>query len=240
MKKSRTNSPKIALFIALLFTSLLFVQCADDDDNGNAIDQETCDDGIQNGEETGIDCGGPDCPPCSEEGIDFTGTFVQKDILGRPGVNMFFGGTDLMKNDFNVSRVSNRPDFQESFQEVLGNYHNIYALALDIPEDELNYQPNIFGWNAPTFSRIMSQYDALQVAPNAETTYYNANSNLVFTGRNLSDDAMDITLMLLFGGEDGTRFDGNNGTPQLTTDAVDIGDRDDSLSFPYLEAPINE
>lgn len=24
----------------------------------------TCDDGIQNGQETGVDCGGPDCPPC--------------------------------------------------------------------------------------------------------------------------------------------------------------------------------
>ena len=24
----------------------------------------TCDDGIQNGNETGVDCGGPDCPPC--------------------------------------------------------------------------------------------------------------------------------------------------------------------------------
>jgi hypothetical protein len=26
----------------------------------------TCDDGIQNGNETGVDCGGPDCPPCQE------------------------------------------------------------------------------------------------------------------------------------------------------------------------------
>ncbi len=25
----------------------------------------TCSDGIQNGQETGVDCGGPDCPPCS-------------------------------------------------------------------------------------------------------------------------------------------------------------------------------
>jgi len=25
----------------------------------------TCDDGIQNGQETGVDCGGPDCPPCN-------------------------------------------------------------------------------------------------------------------------------------------------------------------------------
>lgn len=25
----------------------------------------TCDDGVQNGQETGVDCGGPDCPPCN-------------------------------------------------------------------------------------------------------------------------------------------------------------------------------
>ncbi|MEL6941534.1 MAG: fibronectin type III domain-containing protein, partial [Bacteroidota bacterium] len=31
--------------------------------------EPTCDDGIQNGLETGIDCGGPDCPPCSTEPI---------------------------------------------------------------------------------------------------------------------------------------------------------------------------
>ncbi len=36
----------------------------------------TCDDGVQNGSETGVDCGGPDCPPCSsgcqENGLALT------------------------------------------------------------------------------------------------------------------------------------------------------------------------
>ncbi|HMQ46473.1 MAG TPA: M43 family zinc metalloprotease [Saprospiraceae bacterium] len=31
---------------------------------GDVVDP-TCDDGIQNGEETGVDCGGPDCMPCN-------------------------------------------------------------------------------------------------------------------------------------------------------------------------------
>jgi hypothetical protein len=30
----------------------------------------TCDDGIQNGEETGVDCGGPDCAPCAVATVD--------------------------------------------------------------------------------------------------------------------------------------------------------------------------
>ena len=42
---------------------------ADCDDPEAMCDEQacvvpTCDDGIQNGEETGIDCGGPDCDPC--------------------------------------------------------------------------------------------------------------------------------------------------------------------------------
>ena len=51
---------------------------------------------------------------------------------------------------------------------------------------------------------------------------------------------MGFTLTLMFGGADGTRFDGNNGTPQLTTDAVGPGDRDFTLPFPYLEVPLTQ
>jgi len=231
---------KLNLLFALLLVSLLFVQCRDDDDNGNVIEQETCNDGIKNGEETSIDCGGPVCPPCQGNGINFDGIFVQEDVLGRPGVNIIFGGSNAMKNEYNISKVSNREIYTAEFDSVLEGYHNIYAIALEIPEEDLNYETNILGWNAQTFTKIMSQFDALQVAPNGPTTYYNGNSNLVFTGRKLSDDVMDVTFMLMFGGVNGTRFDGNNDTPQLTTDAVDSGDRNFSLSFPYLETPLNE
>jgi len=120
----------------------------------------------------------------------------------------------------------------------LEDYHDVYALALGIPVADLNYETNILGWNATTYTRIMAYYDALQVAPEGPTTYYNANSGLVFTGRNLSDDVIDVSLMLMFGGESGTRFDGNNDTPQLTTDGIDSGNRDFSLPFPYLEMPL--
>lgn len=232
------NISRFSLILMFLFTSLLFIQCKDDDDNGNVIYQKSCDDGIQNGDEEGIDCGGTECPPCGDGGINFDGTFLQEDIAGRPGVNMLFGINDLSKNDFNESEVSNRNGFQEDFEEVLEDYHDIYAISLEIPTDELDYETNVLNWDALTFTSIMSKYDALQVAPNGPTTYYDANNNLVFTGRFLSDDVMDITLTLMFGGENGTRFDGNNDTPQLTTDAVGPDDRDYTLSFPYLESPL--
>src|SRR5210317_1580628 len=117
------------IFIAFC-TSLLFVQCVDDDDNGNVIEQINCNDGIQNGDETGVDCGGTACTPCLTD-LDFSGTFVQEDIMGRPGINTFFSGSDLVKNNFNTTVVSERGapnyDFQGTFETTLEAYHDIYA-----------------------------------------------------------------------------------------------------------------
>lgn len=236
MKNYKMNTHRFSVVLLLSLISLLFVQCITTDDN--FIDQITCDDGIRNGDEEGIDCGGTVCPPCGDGVINFDGTFLQEDIAGRPGVNIIFGSTELSKNNFNISEISNRNEFQEDFETVLEGYHDTYAVSLEIPIDELNYETNILNWDAPTFTKIMSKYDALQVAPNGTTTYFDADNNLVFTGRSLSDDVIDLTLTLMFGGADGTRFDGNNGTPQLTTDAVGPGDRDFTLSFPYLESPL--
>jgi len=42
--------------------------------NGAKAEENTCFDGIMNGDETGVDCGGGDCPSCG----------------GRPRWNMFF------------------------------------------------------------------------------------------------------------------------------------------------------
>ncbi len=228
---------KLNLLFILLIASLLLVQCKDDDDNGNALEPETCTDGIQNGDEEGIDCGGSVCPPCDDGGIDFNGTYYQEDILGRPTTNIFFGGSDTSKNNYNISEVSNRAAFQSVFEQEIELYHDMYAVALEIPVDELNYEQNIFDWNINTYTLVLANFDALQVAPNGPTTYYNADTGLAFTGRSLSDDVIDINLTLLFGGEDGSRFDGNNDTPQLTSDGVDAGDRDFNLPFPYLESP---
>ena len=232
---------KLRYILLALCTTLLFIQCVDDDDNGNVISQITCNDGIQNGDEEGIDCGGSVCEPCITN-IDFTGTFVQLDIVGRPAVNTVFSGTDMVKNNFNVSEVSDRMQYQPIFESTLEAYHDVYAAALGIPLEDLDYEANILDLDAATFTTVLAQFDALQVAPNGPTSYYDPGSGLALTGRNLSDDVIDISLTLMFGGADGTRFDGSdtNGdgipdTPQLTSDGAGPGDRDFSLSFPYLE-----
>lgn len=219
-----------SIFIALLAvtTTLTFVQCADDDDNGNALNEPTCEDGVMNSDEEGIDCGGVFCEPCAVI-LDFSGTYAQEDIMGRPGINTVFGGTAAVKNNFNTSIVSGRASFQEGFQNQLEAYHDVYGAALGV---ELDYEPNILGLDAATFTTVLAQFDALQVAPNGTTTYFDGTNAL--TGRTLSDDVIDISLTLMFGGETGTRFDGNNGTPQLTSDGVGAGDRDFGLAFPYM------
>jgi len=231
----------IKLVLLAICTSLLFVQCADEDDNGNVIEQELCSDGIQNGDEEGVDCGGSECEPCIG-GIDFSGTYVQEDILGRPAVNTVFSGSDEVKDNFNVSIVSRRIDtilypskFRITFEETLELYHDVYGEALNV---ELDYETNILGLDAPTFTTVLAHFDALQVAPNAPTTYFDGTN--ILTGRNLGDDVVDISLTLMFGGTTGTRFDGNNGTPQLTSDGVGPGDRDLTLPFPYMESPLEQ
>jgi len=229
----KLNSFKI--IVTTLFISLLFIQCADDDDNGNVIDVPSCNDGVQNGEEQEIDCGGSVCAPCAS-GIDFSGTFVQEDIMGRPGISTVFGATASFKDLYNLRTITDRnqnPDFQTIFENQLQVYYNQYTEALGTT---IAYQENILGLDALEFTSLLAYLDALQVAPNGPTTYFDGTNAL--TGRSLNDDVIDISLTLIFGGMTGTRFDGNSGTPQLISDGVDSGDRDFGMEFPYLELPL--
>ncbi|MEM9850187.1 MAG: T9SS type A sorting domain-containing protein, partial [Bacteroidota bacterium] len=62
--------------------------------------EPTCDDGIQNGLETGVDCGGPDCPPCMVEMCDTpTGLFDSNNT----GTSVTLNWTDVpAANDYTV------------------------------------------------------------------------------------------------------------------------------------------
>jgi len=127
--------------------------------------------------------------------------------------------------------------FQVAFQNQLEAYHDVYALALGLDPETVNYQTNILGLDATAFTTLLANFDALQVAPNGQTVYYDPATGLALTGRGLEDDVIDISLTLIFGGEDGTRFNGENDSPLLTSDNVSIGTRTYG-DFPYLEAPV--
>ncbi|GEQ85912.1 hypothetical protein ULMS_14200 [Patiriisocius marinistellae] len=206
------NTYKLRILFVAVCTSLMFVQCGNDDDNILIIEDD------------------------EPVAVDFSGTWSQEDSMGRPGINTVFSGSDAVKNDFNSRIPTDRASFQPIFQETLEFYHDVYAMSLNIPVEDLDYEENILGLDAPTFTTVLAQFDALQVAPEGETIYFNPATGLALTGRKLTDDVIDVSLTLMFGGMSGTRFDGNNGTPQLTSDGVGVGDRTFG-SFPYLNTP---
>ncbi len=199
------------LIFATICSTLLLVQCKDADDFGNAIGLVTCTDGIQNGDETGIDCGGANCDPCAAE-LDFTGTFTQEDQMGRPAINTVFG-TVGMKDAFNVTIPS---EMEAAFQ---ANFElNLFLLNPD-------YTTNVLGLDAVTFTKVLSN-DVLWVAETGITTYFNGTE--ILTGRALSDDVIDVSLLLIFGGPTGMD------KPTLVSDFVSENDAVFSTSFPYL------
>ncbi|WP_378184060.1 DUF4331 family protein [Aquimarina sp. SS2-1] len=161
--------------------------------------------------------------------VDFSGNFAQEDQMGRPGINTVLGGS--VKNDFNVTIPSEQgAAFQQSFLDQAVALHAAFGAE---------YETNILGLDATTLTTILAS-DVLQVAPDAPTTYFDGTN--VLTGRNLTDDVIDISLILLFGGQNGDRFngqdDGNGGTlPILVTDGVSASGETPLAIFPYLEAP---
>jgi len=225
---------KLRILFVAVCASLAFVSCNDDDDNGNVINNSTCTDGIMNGTETGVDCGGDDCTPCNTTtNLNFDGDFMQEDTMGRPGVNTVFSPTDEAKNAYNVSTVSNRGSFQPGFENQLAAYHSAFGAT---------YEANILGLDLTTFTSVLATTDALQVAPEGTTAYFTPNAQggvmSALTGRNLADDVIDISLILSFGGNSGAKFNGENGTPELVSDNIGIGNRIIGTTFPYMEKPL--
>ena len=195
----------------LIGSLMLFVRCTDADDNGNVLSPVSCNDGIQNGDEEDVDCGGSVCEPCLT-GIDFSGIYVQEDQMGRPAINTVFG-TAGFKDAFNTTVPSQmQADFKTSFQT------NLMIL-------NPGYTSNALGMDANTFTTVLSN-DVLWVAETGITTYFNGTE--ILTGRNLTDDVIDVSLLLVFGGPDGTE------NPSLTSDFVSSNDMPFSPSFPYV------
>lgn len=64
---------KSIFYLAILIGTLFIASCSDDDDAIVDMNPDaTCDDGVMNGDETGIDCGGSMCEPC-EDGMTVLG-----------------------------------------------------------------------------------------------------------------------------------------------------------------------
>lgn len=200
--------------ISLIALALIFVQCQSDDDK--AIYQDRCSDGVQNGNETGIDCGG-DCEPCAEEEL-FAGVYRQQDQMGRPAINLLFN-KDGLRDSLNVVLPHTmRSQFRDVFKDKL--------MVLDT-----TYTTNVLGLNADQMADLFSK-DVLWVSETGVTSY--SNGSEIMTGRALGEDVMDTTLLWIFGGPDGTK---NNEDPRLISDGVPANDAPFLSTFPYLAPP---
>lgn len=235
------NKIKYFILPALLLT--VMVSCSDDDDTTIVEQMATCDDGIMNGDETGIDCGGS-CEPCEVMSMDpdFSGTYTQVDYMGRPGINTVLSSSDV-KDMHNQSIPSTMgPIFQPGFEAQLEAYHDAYAVALGLTAEDVDFEPNIlsdfvgFDVTAEVLTTVLAS-DVLEVAPNAQTTYFNGSVPIGLTGRTLQDDVIDISLILLFGGGDGARFNGEGGLPLLVSDGVGLTADNITTTFPYIGDP---
>ncbi|WP_422348458.1 hypothetical protein [Flagellimonas sp.] len=239
-----------------------FSSCSNDDDMQAMVPNATCDDGIINGDETGIDCGGS-CTPCETMSMDpdFSGTYTQVDFMGRPGINTTLSfdmdGQPSVKDAHNVAIPSEMvAAFQTGFQARLEQYHDVYAGKLGLDPADVDYEANILGLDAATLTTVLAA-DILEVAPDLPTTYFDPGTDndndgsilvpdgdeIALTGRKLTDDVIDVSLILFFGGAEGDRFsgqdtnmDGTADLPRLTSDGV--GFTGEVLTdFPYISNP---
>jgi len=138
------------------------------------------------------------------------------DQVGRPGIaTVFVGAAD--KDNFNTTTPSTMgAAYQTKFQTQLQAYNGGA------------YTTNLLGLSAAAFTGVLST-DVLNVSTTGKTTYYDGTN--VLTGRELTDDVIDVSLILVFGGPDASK------NPALTSDHVNANDKPFSTSFPYEAAP---
>jgi hypothetical protein len=155
----------------------------------------------------------------AEMTTDFSGTFVQKDQMGRPAVNTVFVSS-ASKDEFNNTIPSEQnAKFQGMFQANLEGLSPAYANEGDA---------NALGLDAAAFTGLLAT-DVLGISLDGKTTFFDGTN--VLTGRALADDVITVELLLIFGGED---FSEN---PTLSNDNVDANDKDFLTGFPYLASP---
>jgi hypothetical protein len=141
---------------------------------------------------------------------------IPGDQVGRPGIaTVFVGAAD--KDNFNETVPSAMGAlYQSKFQTQLQAYNGG------------GFTTNILGLSAAQFTGVLAT-DVLNVSTTGKTTYYDGTN--VLTGRQLSDDVIDVSLILIFGGPHGTS------NPTLTSDHVDKNDKPFLTSFPYEASP---
>ena len=145
--------------------------------------------------------------------FDTSGTYMQKDQTGRPGISTVFIGANR-KDEFNMVTPAN---MSASFKMDIANKLTAFG-----------YMQNALGQSKDQFASLLAT-DVLNVKLNGTTTFFDGTN--VLTGRMLADDVIDTELLLIFGGPAGTSNSG------LTKDNVNANDKPFLNAFPYLATP---
>lgn len=170
-----------------------------------------------------------DAPTGPTVTTNFEGTFSQEDQMGRPGINTVLTSS-AQKNAFNTTIPTQQiGTFQPIFQNTVEGLYDAYSMTAGV---NLEYENNILGISLPVLTTVLA-LDVLQVSPDADTSYFNPTTGVPLTGRTLNDDVIDVSLILLFGGNNGDRF---TSPTNLVSDNVGVEAGATSNSFPYLTA----
>lgn len=156
------------------------------------------------------------CKKDDNSGPDADAVYTQNDQTARPAVNTVFNTTDATKDNFNVTPPSQQDGIFKG-----GFVNRLNAL-------NAGYTTNALGLDDAAFMGVLAT-DVLNVSTTGTTTFFDGTN--VLTGRTLADDVIDVELLLIFGGPDGSA------NPGLTSDNVDANDVAFSNSFPYLASP---
>ncbi|MFT6748702.1 MAG: hypothetical protein ACI9XR_001232 [Flavobacterium sp.] len=154
--------------------------------------------------------------PAPTATLDFSGTYTQKDQMGRPAINTVFIASGTPKDTFNTTTPS----------AMGAAYSSVFKARLEaLNPAYTGTTTNALGFTSTQFSGALAT-DVLNVKTSGTTTFFDGTN--VLTGRALADDVIDTELLLIFGGPMGTT------NPQLTKDNVNANDKPFLASFPYL------
>lgn len=149
----------------------------------------------------------------NNDNFDTSGTYMQVDQTGRPGISTVFIGANR-KDEFNKITPSN---MGASFKTDITNKLTAFG-----------FTQNALGQTKDQFASLLAT-DVLNVKLNGPTTFFDGTN--VLTGRMPADDVIDTELLLIFGGPMGTA------NPGLTKDNVNGNDKPFLNAFPYLATP---
>jgi len=148
-----------------------------------------------------------------KDDFDTSGTFMQRDQMGRPGIATVFIG------------ASRKDEFNNTIPSAMST-----AFKTDIVNKltGFGYNTNLLGLTKDQFAGVLAT-DVLNAKTSGTTTFYDGTN--VLTGRKLDDDVIDVELTLIFGGANGVS------NPGLTADHVNANDKPFTNAFPYLANP---